>query len=828
MPHVFSCCPDTLPVKPDTTGTPKDTLMVPDSLIMADDFKSKVTYQAEDSVLYDLDAGMVYLYGQAKMNYEDVRLEADYIHLNFNSKTLFSTGIPDSAGNISGRPVFHQGEDVFNAETIQYNFQSKRGKITGITTKEGDGFIHGQTVKKEADNTTFVQKGYYTTCDADTPHYCLKSGKIKVIPNNKVVTGPADLHIMNVPTPVAIPFGFFPNMKGRSSGIILPMYGESRQLGFFLRNGGYYLGVSDHFDLALTGDLYSRGSWRVNAFSNYSWRYRFSGNFSANYSYSRISREELPDYSLEKAFFIRWNHTQDAKARPGSTFTANVNAGSNSFYRFNLSNSNNFLTNTFTSSIAWSKSWTGSPFNLSVAATHSQNTQTQDISLSIPSATFNMARQTPFKRRAQVGAVRWYEKIGVGYTTSFLNTITTKDSLLFQEGSLQQFRYGMQHSIPINTNFTIAKYLTVTPGFSYNERWYMRTIDKSWDPEAEQVVVDTVDGFRSARDFSFSTSMNTRIYGLVQFRKGRLAAIRHVMTPSISFTWRPDFSSDFFGYYKEVQVDTTERMQMYSIFEGGVFGGPGFGKASILNFSLDNNFEMKLRKKTDSVDVEKKVKILESLALNTNYNLAADSLNWAPISITARATIVEKVSLNMFATLDPYALGDNGLRINRSEWEENGRLARLTNGNASVNFAIVKKSNKEQKKAEATELEKQVMSRVDEYMDYNVPFSLNVAYNLFYQSIPNQSGQINQTLSFNGDLQLTPSWKVSYNSGYDFKANEISYTSLGIYRDLHCWEMSLNWVPFGFQQNFFFQINVKSSVLQDLKLTRKNDRFDNR
>lgn len=820
--------PDTLAVKPDTSAIQKDSLAIPDSLILADDFQSKVTYQAEDSILYDLESGMVYLYGDARMDYEDIRLEADYIHLNFNTRTLFSTGMPDSSGETTGRPVFHQGEDVFNAETIQYNFKSKRGKITEITTKEGDGYIHGQTVKKEADNTTYVHKGYYTTCNADTPHFCLRSSKIKVIPNNKVVTGPADLYIMEVPTPVAIPFGFFPNVKGRSSGILFPMYGESRQLGFFLRNGGYYLGISDHFDLALTGDLYSRGSWRVNAFSNYAWRYRFSGNFSANYSYTRISREELPDYSLEKAFFIRWNHTQDAKARPGSTFTANVNAGSNTFYRFNLSNSNNFLTNTFTSSVAWSKAWTGSPFNLSVAATHSQNTQTRDISLSIPSATFNMARQTPFKRRSQVGSVRWYEKIGIGYTSSFLNTITTKDSLLFEESSLQQFRYGMQHSIPINTNFTVAKYFTFTPGVSYNERWYLRTIDKRWDADSRSVVVDTVDGFKSARDFNFSASMNTRIYGLVQFRRGRLAAIRHVMTPSVSFTWRPDFGDEFFGYYKKVQVDTTGRLQNYSIFEGGVFGGPASGKSSILNFSLDNNFEMKLRKKTDSVDVEKKVKILESLALSTNYNLAADSLNWAPISLTARATIIEKISLNMFATLDPYTTGENGVRINRSEWDENGRLARLTSGNASVNFAIVKRSNKEERKTAATEQEKEVLSRVDEYIDINVPFSLNVAYNLFYQNTTDQTAQINQTLSFNGDLQLTPSWKVTYNSGYDFKAKDISYTSLGIYRDLHCWEMSLNWVPFGFQQNFFFQINVKSSMLQDLKLTRKNDRFDNR
>ncbi len=821
---------DTLRVKSDSlllTGT--DSLTLPDSLQLATDFKSKVEYHAEDSIIYDFDLGKVFLYGRAWMVYEDIRLDANYIDIDFNTKVLFSSGLPDSTGQIAGTPIFKQGTEEFNADSIRYNFNTKRGKISEISTKDGDSYIHGTTVKKEPDNTTYIRNGYYTTCDAPHPHFYLKSNKIKVIPNNKVVTGPADLYIMDVPTPLAIPFGFFPNRKGRSSGILFPQYGESQQLGFFLRNGGYYLGLNDHFDLALTGDIYSKGSWRANAFSNYAWKYRFNGNVSVNYSNTKNSRPEFPDYSFEEAFFIRWNHSQDGKARPGMSFTANVNAGSSTFYQYNLSNATNFLTNTFTSSIAWAKSWTGKPYNLSASLSHSQNTQTRDINLSLPAVTFNVARQTPFKRKLATGDQRWYEKIGVGLTSSLLNSIATKDTLLFREGSLDQFRYGIQHTVPINTSLNVAKYFTVSPGISYTERWYLKTIEKTWDPDSGVIDVDTVNGFKAARDFSLSVNMNTRIYGMLQFRKGKISAIRHVITPTIGFSWRPDFSERGYGYYKQVQADSAGLLQQqYSIFEGGIYGGPGAGKSTLMNFSLDNNFEMKIRQKTDSTETLKKVKLLESLALNGSYNFAADSLRLSNINVSGRVTILERVSLNMFGTFDPYVVTQEGVRINTFEWDANGKPARFTNGNLSVNFNITKRK-KEYKSDKATETELSEINRDPErYLDYNVPFNLTVGYNFFYQNNIALPDQLTQTLNFSGDLSLTPAWKVTFNSGYDFEQKDLSYTSLGINRDLHCWEMSLNWVPLGFQQNFFFQINVKSSVLQDLKLTRKNDRFDNR
>jgi len=805
-----------------------DTLSLDDSLQLAEDFKSKVSYHAEDSIVYDLDTGMVYLYGKAWMTYEDVRLDADYIDIDFNTKLLSSNGLPDSSGVIQGKPLFKQGTDEFQADQIRYNFNTKKGKISEVTTKDGDSYIHGAVVKKQADNSTFIKDGYYTTCDAPHPHYYLKADKIKVVPNNKVVTGPANLYIMDVPTPLAIPFGFFPNKKGRSSGILFPQYGESQELGFFLKNGGYYIGLNDHFDIALTGDIYSKGSWRANTFSNYAWKYRFAGNVSLNYSINRISRPEFPDYSLEKSFFVRWNHIQDAKLKPGTNFTANVNAGSAQFYRYNISSANNFLTNTFTSSVAWSKVWTGKPINLSVSLAHSQNTQTRDINLSLPAATFNLARRTPFKRQEVLGAPRWYEKIGVGLTSSFINSIATKDTLLFRESTLEQLRYGIQHSIPINTSFTVAKYFTVSPGISYTEKWYLKSITKAWDPETQTIDIDTVNGFIAAREFAFSTNMNTRIYGMLQFKKGNIAAIRHVMTPTIGFSWRPDFSEPGYGYYKSVQGDSIGNTQKYSVFEGAVFGGPGAGKSSLMSFTLDNNFEMKVRQKSDTAVTMKKVKLLESLAMSTSYNFAADSLRLSPISLSARATIIDRISLNMFGSFDPYVLNENGVRINTTELLANNKLARFSSGNFSINFNIIqRKKELKSNKGSQDELD-EINKNRDNYVDFNIPFSLNIGYNFFFLNNFNAPDQITQTLNFNGDLQLTPSWKVTYNSGYDFEQKDFSYTSLGVHRDLHCWEMSVNWVPFGFQQNYFFQINVKSSVLQDLKLTKKDDRFDNR
>jgi lipopolysaccharide assembly outer membrane protein LptD (OstA) len=821
-------------VVPDTSLAHKSLMLVVkdsaavDSASISNELKSKVKYGATDSIRYDLEAGKVYMFGKAHIEYEDINLIADYIELNFTDHNLLAKGMPDSTGTMAGFPIFKQGNDEFKSESLKYNFDSKRGRIAEISTKDGDSYIHGSTVKKESDNTTYIRNGYYTTCELPHPHYFIASNKIKVIPNNKVVTGPAELVISDVPTPFAIPFGFFPNKKGRSSGILFPAYGESAQLGFFLTNGGYYFGLNDHFDLALTGDIYSRGSWRANAYSNYANRYHYNGNFSVNYSLTKTSQKELPDYAVEKGFFVRWNHMQDTKARPNSTFSANVNAGSSTFYRNNLSSSNNYLTNTFTSSVAFSKSWPGKPYSFSAGLSHSQNTSTRDITVSFPTANFGISRQTPFKRKTAVGAAKWYEKIGVSYTTSLQNSISTKDTLLFRKESLDQLRYGIQHSIPISTSFSAFKYFTVSPAINYTEKWYLKTIEKKYIADTKTVDVDTVAGFKAAREFSFSANMNTRIFGLVQFKKGKLAAIRHVMTPNVGFSWRPDFSDPTYGVYKSVQVDSTGKTALYSIFEGALYGGPSSGKSSLMTFSLDNNIEMKVRQVSDTAVTEKKIKLLESLSAAMNYNFAADSLNLSTISVAGRTTVLDRISLSFAGVFDPYMVNDAGVRYNKFEINESGKLAHMNNANLSVNFSVFNgKKDYQSSKGSKEELEN-INKNKGDYIDYSVPFNLSVGYSFFYKNNFGTSDQTTQTLNFNGDVQVTKNWKVNFNSGYDFEQKDLSYTSLGVFRDLHCWEMRLNWVPFGFQQNYFIQINVKSSVLQDLKLTKKNDRFDQR
>jgi len=824
---IFSL-PCSLFAQTDSIPRPDSLSVQPDTIVLGDDFKSKVVYHGRDSIIYDLESNRVLLYGDAEITYEDINLKAAYIEINYDTRILSAKGLPDSSGTMAGYPVFKQGGEEFKSKTIRYNFDTRKGQISDITTKEGDNYVHGSTVKKDADNTTYIRNGYYTTCELDHPHYFISASKIKVIPDNKIVSGPANMVIADIPTPLAIPFGFFPNKRGRTSGIIFPVYGQSAQLGYFLQNGGYYFGFSDKLDLALTGDIYSRGSWRLNGYSNYANRYHYNGNLSVNYAFTKTSIPELPDYAEEKGFFVRWNHRQDPKARPNSSFSASVNAGSSEFYRNNITSAQNYLTNTFQSSIAYSKSWQGKPYSFSASLAHSQNTATRDISLSLPSANFSVTRLEPFRRKIRTGSIRWYEKIGVSYNNTVLNTISTKDTLLFKEESLDDFRYGMQHSIPINTSFTVAKFFTVSPSVSYTERWYLKTIRKSYDDALNTLVVDTVNGFSAARDFNTGASMNTRIYGMLQFRKGKVAAIRHVMIPTLNYNWRPDFSEPGWGAYKTVQTDSLGNSSRYSIYEGTIFGGPSAGEVSSLSFSIDNILEAKVRKQTDSTDTEKKVKLLESLAASFSYNFAADSLKMSLLSFAGRTTLFERLNLNFNGTFDPYIVTQEGIRINTTELSANNRLLRFNTANFAANFVLTPvKRNYSSEKGSEREL-KDINRNKGDYLDFSVPFTLNVGYNIFFQNNITTPDQLTQTLNFNGDLQLTRNWKVTYNSGYDFEQNDVSYTSIGIVRDLHCWEMRLNWVPFGFQQSYFFQINVKSSVLQDLKLTKRTDRFDQR
>ena len=791
--------------------------------------KSKVIYRAEDSIRFDVVNQKVYLFGNGEIDYETIKLKAAYIELDLRSNTLFARGITDSTGKESGLPNFSDKGDSFDAKTIRYNFESKRGKIEQILTQEGEGYIHGSTVKKDSTDVFYIKDGKYTTCNhTGDPHFYIKASKLKVIQNDKIITGPAYLVIEEVPTPLAVPFGLFPNKRGRRSGIIIPAYGESVALGFFLRDGGYYFGLNDYFDLSLKGDIYSMGSWRIGAGTSYKKRYKFSGNLDLSYS-NILTGDVDANPNIQKDFFVRWTHAQDPKSKPNSRFLANVNAGSSSYNLFNTYNPGQYLRNTFQSNIAYSKSFPGTPFNMTLNARHSQNTITKQVDLSAPEFTWNMNRIYPVKMltKKKIGA-RWYDKIGLSWQTNARNDITRPDSLLFEEETLKLMKNGIRHTVPLSTSFNL-KYFTLSPTISGTSRWYFQEIEKRWDTANDSLITDTIQGFSMANDYSFSASLSTRLYGHYSFLDPTKMKVRHVITPSINFSYRPDFSEDKFAYYKEVQADTLGNIQSYSRFQNGIYGGPASGKSGMVSGSINNNLEMKVRSAKDTVDGYKKIMLVESFTVSSGYNLAAETFNWSNINMNGRTKLFKKLIINLNGTFDPYAINSEGQRVDSIyTWRANRQIGRLTSSvlSFSTNLRGGKKKEGKRKSAYATQEELDFINAYpDAYVDFNIPWSLNLYYNLRY-SKPAWEETITQTLTFSGDVSLTPNWKVGFNSGYDFLVKELTYTSLNIYRNLHCWEMQMNWIPFGRNQRYSIDIKVKASVLQDLKLSRKREWYD--
>jgi hypothetical protein len=646
-----------------------------------------------------------------------------------------------------------------------------------------------------------------------------------VISNNKVVTGPAFLIIEQIPTPLFIPFGFFPNKKGRSSGIIIPAFGESADRGFFLQHVGYYFGFSDNFTTALTGDVYTKGSYTIDMASLYAKRYHYNGNFRLSYSEAISSEPELSDYSVRKDYHVNWIHTQDPKAKPYSNFSANVNAGSSTYYQNTISSANNYLSNTFASSISYQKTFPDKPFNLGLSMNHTQNTQTHDMRITLPDVSFGISRITPFKKKNQVGAVKWFQKIGASYSLRATNFVETKDSLIFKKESLDKMENGAQHTIPISTSIKMLKYFTLTPSFNYTERWYLETVRHNWDSDSAKVDTVQIRRFNASRDYLFSTGLNTRIYGMYQFNKGKISAIRHVMSPTVAYSYRPDFSN-VSSYYKTVQVDTLGRERLYSIYEQNVYGSPPSGKYGNISFGLDNNIEMKVKANSDSGATVKKLKIFESLRIDGNYNLAADSMKLSTFRVSGRTTLFDKIGINFGGVLDPYAFDTSNVDYDEYQYNINRKLVRLTSANLSFNFSLSPKTHqKSGSKYNKQELD-YINQHPEEYVDFNVPYNISISYTYSYTKTGDLSPNQTQSASANGDISLTPKWKVGFNSWYDFTDKRFTNFGLNIFRDLHCWEMRLNWVPFGGQESYFFQINVKASILQDLKLMKRRDFYD--
>lgn len=838
------------------TDTLRGDSLLTDSLIIAapkwyaisgDSLDAVIDYSAVDSIVYDIDSGKTYIYSNGEITYQDFYLKADYIIFDWDTKQLEAKRMKDTSGVDLPPPYFKQGEEEFYGDTLMYNFGSSKGKIYNFSRQEGEGYITVKQAKKLSDNSYFGKELHYTTCDLKDPHFYITANRARVVPDKIAVTGPANLVIADVPTPLYLPFGIFPIKRGQTSGIIIPQYGNHITRGFFLSNGGYYFAVNDYMDLALTGDIYSRGSYRLNAHTNYAMRYKYAGGLNLEYSVIKDGLSFTPSYSATKGFFVTWNHRQDAKARPGSQFSANVSAGTSDYLAENAYNSS-YLTNTLNSSVSYSKSFTGTPFSLTASLRHDQNTSTKIVNLTLPDVNLAMNRIYPLKKAIDNND-NPLKQLGISYGMSAKNYISSPDSTLFDESSLGRFTNGFSHTFSSSLPVKIFQYITLTPSFNYSENWFFQTIRKQYSPytvvvpvdsagetvyhlDTVDIRIDTIKGFEAARQYTLSAGMSTKLYALAQFNGTKIKAIREVLTPSLSFSYHPDFGDiTKYGYYKEYYPGNNQELVKYSIFEGGIYSGPPSGKSGTVSFSLGNNLEMKVYSKKDSVSHEKKIKLIESLNFGTSYNLAADSLNLGDLTFSGYTTLFEKVRLNVSGGFDPYILDDStGRNVDQFEWDVNHRLGRFNSSNisASTSFKSARKENANLETDAGTEAEREmVWANPDYYIDFEIPWAFNTAYNLRIINIPdingNDSLSTTQTLTFGGNINITPNWKINVTSGYDFELRDFTYTSIDLYRDLHCWEMSFHWIPFGSRQSYLFNINVKASVLQDLKLTRKKD-----
>ena len=804
---------DTIPPAPDS------------SQIQNNFFDDEIKQFAEDSLKLSIDGKKAFLYGNAKIEYQKTTITASYIEIDWDKNTIYASFTTDSAKNKIGIPVFTEENESFKAEEMTYNFKTKKCSVKKITTKEGEGYILGKTVKKVSDAFFYLHKGDYTTCDAEKPHFSIRANKIKIIPGKKIITGPAYLSFFRIPTPLIFPFGYFPNNDKKSSGLIIPSYGESANMGFFLKDGGYYLTVSEKMDLSLKSDIYTQGSWNVKSHLRYNNRYKYNGNFNLSYGNMKNSYVGFPDYSEKKDFNIKWSHKQDQKANPSLTFSANVEAGSSTYHRNNSYDDNEYLKNTMSSNINLSKSWSDGFFNnLNLSLRHSQNTSNKNISLTLPDVSLNSKRVYPLKLIGNSAKTQWYDKISIQYGMNTKNTISTTDSLLFTKNSLSKFRNGMTHNIPISSSIKVLKYFTLTPSFNLTERWYLNRIEKTWNSNDSTLTTDTISKFTRAHDYNLSTGLNTKIYGLVEFKKSKIAGIRHVMSPNISFTYNPDFSDEKYDYYKTVQINENGETQNYSIMENGIYGSPSNRESGTINFSLGNILDMKIRNNKDTVETFKKIKLIESLGISSSYNIFSDSLNFSNIRLNARTRLLNILDITFSSDYDPYVTNtDRTNRINQFELSTNKRLARLKSFTTSIGLSINDKSfsadkdeNKDEKKEE------------NENRDfYAIPWDLSANYSLTYDKGHNIAAfaDTTQSLTFSGNLKITKNWKIGFRSGYDFDEKKLTYSSVDIYRDLHCWEMLFHWIPLGYHQSYTLTIRVKAAALRDLKYEKKKDWF---
>jgi hypothetical protein len=786
--------------------------------------KSKINYQASDSIKLNVVEKKAYLYGNVEIHYESIILKAAYVEMDFSNNTIYATGMLDSTGKLTGKPDFTDGSNAFTSKSLKYNFDTKKGYVREIMTKEGESYLHGTTVKRFNDNTANIKNGFYTTCDLEHPHYAIRFSRARMIPDNKIVSGPAYMEIEDVPTPLLLPFGFFPNKKGQISGIILPTYGESANRGFFFEKFGYYWGINDHWDLTAKGDIYTRGSWAAYLSSNYKKRYKYEGSIDLSFAVNNIGERFDPKFHKTNDFRIQWNHRQDQKARPNSSFSANVNIVSSNFSKYNPTTVGEYLSNTFSSSIAYQTGLFKNKANLSINLGAVQNTLTHEIQIRLPEVTFAITTIYPFRKKKQVGSLKWYQNISLGYSMQATNNINTTDNQLSSPHIFDLMQNGMQHTIPIQSTVKILKFLNWTNSIMITERWYLKSVSKQWfnGVDTSYIRNDTLRRFQMAHQISYSSALTTKLYGIYQFKKGGLKALRHVMTPSVSFTYHPDFGKPIWGYYHYLQTDSSGHLTRSSIFENSVYGGPPDGLSGKINFGLNNTLDMKVRSRKDTVTGSKKVVLLDFFNIYTAYDIAKDSLNWDPLTLSAKTRLFNTIDISFNGQWSPYATNSKGL-INKFEWNVNKRLLRRDNTRWMLDISYSMSDATFEKTDKVTKAKTKTFLNA---WDLSFNFILNYGTNFnLVKDIYTHDTTIN--LQVNGDVWLTPKWKITYLTSFDFKSKKFGLTTFSIYRDLHCWEMSFDWVPYGPQKSYNFTIHIKSQILKDLKINKKSDWRDN-
>lgn len=864
----------------------QDSIAV-DSAVVVDSIKptpkkdaidAPVYYESTDSMVWSTN-GNAFLYGAGKVVYDKIELTADIISMNMDSSIVHAFGRADSAGVVSGLPVFVDGGTPYESEKMSYNFKNRKGFISNVYTQQGDGFLMGGKTKKDSANVFYSQDGMYTTCDAEHPHFYIKLTRAKVRPKKDVVSGPLYLVVEDVPLPLALPFGYFPFTSEYSSGIIMPTYGDEMERGFYLRDGGYYFAISDKFDLRLTGEIFTKGSWGVGAASTYAKRYKFSGNVDISYLVTKSGEKGLPDYSVGENFRFIWNHRQDAKAHPNSSFSASVNFSTANYERANLTSLYNPLLSSQsmrTSSVSYSHTFPSIGLTVSTSMNLSQNVRDSIISLNLPSLNIALSKKYPFKRKKRKGDERWYEKISISYSGQFNNSISTKENKLLKSDFLKDWNNGVKHTIPISATFQLFNHINVTPSFNYTARWYFKKINQSWNEATNSVVRDTVGGFFRVYDYNLSLSANTTLYGFYKpagfMKKSRIHTVRHVFKPSISFSYAPDFGDARYGYYGTyvyTDEDGEARTVEYSPYQGAMYGIPSKGQTGSISLNVSNNVEMKWRTKNDSL---KKISLIDEIGASLSYNLAAKTKPWSNLSTRLRLKLTKNYTFNFNATWATYAyaFNDKGQVIvgDRTEWSY-GRFGRFQGMSQNLSYTLNNKtftkikewfkskfgneeegeladspdddkkidvSAKESKSARKKGKVKKADVDDDGYMPFKLPWNVTLSYGITMAE--DRSAEINlktmrypykftQNLNISGNIGISDNWRINFTSGYNFEFKKLTTTTLNISRDLHCFEMSCGIVLAPYT-SFNFSFRATSQMLADaLKIDKRSSQSSN-